>query len=94
MKISELKLKETFWMMFENAPKQFLVIDITYRECIPHYGSSSKNIYAVDKLLLDKYIENILSEKPIECKNILPEKIELSNSDLIFNSKEELIQSL
>jgi len=29
MKISELKLKETFWMMFENAPKQFLVIDIT-----------------------------------------------------------------
>ena len=94
MKISELKLKETFWMMYKNAPKQFLVIDITYRECIPHYGSSSKNIYAVDKLLLDKYIENMLSEKPIECKNILPEKIELSNSDLIFNSKEELIQSL
>ena len=94
MKNKELKLKETFWMMHENKPKQFIVVDIEFRECVPHYGSSLKNIYVVDKLLLDKYIENILSEKPIECKNILPEKIELSIHNLIFNSKEDLIKSL
>ena len=94
MKIKELKLKETFWMMYENKPTQFLVVDITYRECIPHYGSSFKDIHVVEKSLLDKYIENMLSEKPIECNNSLPEKIELSIHNLIFNSKEDLIKSL
>ena len=94
MKIKELKLKETFWMMYENKPTQFLVVDITYRECIPHYGSSFKDIHVVEKSLLDKYIENMLSEKPIECNNSLPKRIELSLNELIFNSKEDLIKSL
>lgn len=61
----------------------------------PKKAQKQPDILSVEevKSILDN-IENILSEKPIECKNILPEKIELSNSDLIFNSKEELIQSL